>query len=407
MKHLISLIPGMALLLALWGGTEPASAALPPSANDSLPTDACATSDCKVYWPVLSLGCTTGSCDPGDFNASGIYVANQNDYCLNNSHGWSRLCPEAFVNTESGVYIALRDTRPSGINRWHAELSAFVNDESGTPQPVDLLSIGGSQTWLTLQYKRPEGSTVYTAQGPDLKAVSLHFTFTRPWAYPLPAQTYRYDLRLSPVEEPPADAGLPADLHRYTLTYRESGSDAAWTEHCKVGGVGVQSSFLVGREVDGVTAEVHPAPEVTTVSCETGAIDTCMAWRYSPWNTSTHDPESGEYLFRTCLQAKRAAYFVGLGDPKSYTKTGTKIFKRDQYGINSAPVDRLEAIWSPRGAVCLNPQNRRRRDICLPDAYLSQVPECKDEHLRWSEYGKLATGSELILVVEGLCRERR
>ena len=380
MKQLMSSMSCMALSLALWGGTVHASAPLVLGGVPNLPTSACETSDCKVYPFETSLKCTTGSCDPGDLNARGIYIGNQNDYCLENSHGWSRICPEAFVNTEDGVYVALRDTRPSLFPRWYGTLGARVEDESGIVLPVNLLSVSGDKNLLTIQYTKPPSTTVITAQGSALGALKLQLSFTRPAPFPLPLQTYQYELKLE-----------PAELPRYTLSYKEVGSSAGWKQHCNPGdGTANKVSFLVGKDIDGVTAEVHDAPEVTTMSCQTGAIDTCITWGYSPWNPQPDYLAASDYLFRTCLQAKRAAYFVGLGDMTSYTKSGTRILRRDQYGIYSEAISNVEAIWSPHGAVCLNPEHRRHGDLPVPAELLSQVPVCNPA--QWSRYGKLATG---------------
>jgi hypothetical protein len=87
-----------------------------------------------------------------------------------------------------------------------------------------------------------------------------------------------------------------------------------------------------------------------------------MAWGYTPWEPSTGvRDEVRDYVYRSCLQAKRAAYFVGKGDFRSYTETGTKIEKWDQYHSGEGkPVERIEALWSPHGAVCFNKENRRK-----------------------------------------------
>jgi hypothetical protein len=96
------------------------------------------------------------------------------------------------------------------------------------------------------------------------------------------------------------------------------------------------------------------------------------------------------------MQAKRAAYFGKDNDFASYTKNGTRINKRDQYGFGlrgtkAEDLPYLEAIWSPRGAECLNPENRRRRKtVNVPTGHT--LRRCDDPPPPgWSLEGKFAT----------------
>jgi hypothetical protein len=151
--------------------------------------------------------------------------------------------------------------------------------------------------------------------------------------------------------------------------------------------------------VDGLTALVTDAPEVTTLSCERGTISTCLAWGYTPWNPKARSDRAANYLFGSCLQAKRAAYFARYGDFSSYTKSGTSIFKRDPFGINAERMDHLEALWSPRGAECLDVANARReelRPLLTGRKRDTGLGDCTETRWEQSEFGRLATSPESV-----------
>ncbi|QRN99359.1 hypothetical protein JRI60_10210 [Archangium violaceum] len=142
--------------------------------------------------------------------------------------------------------------------------------------------------------------------------------------------------------------------------------------------------------MDALSAAVTLDADVTTLACRSGAIATCMLWGYKPWDSPSEQPgRVREDLFASCLHAKRAAYFVGQGDFASYTRNGTRILVRDAYGIQGkgARLEQLEAVWGPQGAVCLNPENRRRPEVDLPT--YPGVRPCTAAGLR---EGVLATG---------------
>jgi len=429
MKHsqLLSLMCWMTLLLATWGGAAHASASEPVPQLD-LPTDKCATrDDCKVIgpecpWPDgLSASCPTGTCDP-DGNARGIYIEIERSYCLKKDSPWLfDLCPEAFINrydssqNPTGVDLLLRDTTPGRLTD-RAALSASIVNASGEETPVQLLRVKGDKTRLAIEYAlpcepppcptppcpAPPCPTVLTAEGRDLEALRLRFSFTRARYRHAPTM-YQYEMKMTGPHgltlTSPRFPGAPTPKplkqpYRYTMAYRPVGSNAAWTPHCQQDDGTSQVSFLVGKYVSGVTAQVQDKPEMTTMSCVSGAIDSCIDWGYAPWSTKTISREASEYLFQACLQAKRAAYFVGRGDLTSYTVNGTKIFLRDSFGINKDVIGKLEAIWGPRGVECINPEYRRRRDICIREDLLAQVPLCRPEH--WNQKVRLATGPDSL-----------
>nr|WP_227027596.1 ADYC domain-containing protein [Corallococcus soli] len=182
---------------------------------------------------------------------------------------------------------------------------------------------------------------------------------------------------------------------RFRVLYRQVGT-RTWRRQCDAPeSADVASLFLPARQVDGLTAAVQGQDTAITLACETGAIGACLRWGYQPWDpTSFQDDRDRASVYGACLQAKRAAYFIGLGDLQSYTVGGTEFLRRDAHGFGARSNDRLdelefvEALWSPRGAECLNPMNRRR-DLPLPRGL--QLPVCGSTP-KWSPRGTFATG---------------
>lgn len=362
-------------------------------AAEPLPIDFCRTHECRIDSTIAQLipTCQSGTCDPGSLNGKGIYIANERHYCFVDASGEPRFCPEAFINRPmlnrpAAVALRLRDfSLPK--QTYEPLLSATLALPTGEI-PITLLGISGTQTQLSVTYGNPADGTVHTARGTDLGPLRLRFPVDSN------AGTLEYELRLDPLAPNPRH---PKELHRYALFYRLTAAGPEWRSHCMDDGVARPVTFLGGKRIDGLTAAVTDEQGETTVSCETGAIEACLAWGYTPWNTRTGNPAASEYLYRSCLQAKRAAYFVGLGDFKSYTKNGTRILRRDAFGINTERIDGLEALWSPQGAECLNVEHLRLKDApddeparIFPGHLQAQVPPCPPA--QWSRHGRLATG---------------
>ncbi len=321
--------------------------------------------------------CPAGNCDPGGSgNAKGIYTAEGGNYCFI-AVGDKFFCPETFTNTSTGVVLDMRRL-DSPLTVLQTPVTGKL--EANPNQLVDVLAITSDRTELAIRYRlkpvlgKPLPAE-QVAKGEDLKKLILHLGALAKGsgdASPLVG----YDLKF--VKEP----GVTNGVHRYKLSYQELslGAPKDWIPHCKEDGANT-ISFLQERKVNGLTASVKRDPNVTSMGCEKGSIVTCLDWGYTPWNASGGWDDQREYVFRSCLQAKRAAYFVGNGNYQSYTKPGTKIIKWDQYasgGDKPTPEElaklapHIEALWSPRGAVCFNPQNRRRTE---PEVWPGQDPK--------------------------------
>ncbi|WP_152622353.1 ADYC domain-containing protein [Archangium violaceum] len=297
--------------------------------------------------------CPTGNCDPGgNGNAKGLYTAEGGNYCF--MVGDTKyFCPEAFVHRPKGLMLSVRYLNGVfGVVEFPVE-ARLASDSS----PVYMLAVEGDRTQLTLKYR--QNGVEHTLTGADVSKVILSLK-SMPMGHGDATQLISYDMRfVTEQKEKTAQDGV----YRYRLNYREvRPGNNTWLRHC-AGDDETVVSFLPGQRVSGATGYVKDDATVVTMGCEQGSIVTCLAWGYTPWDPATGlRDETRDYVYQSCLQAKRAAYFVGKGDWRSYTKRNTKIFRRDQYGF-ARPQDSfedVEALWSPLGAVCLNTKNRRR-----------------------------------------------
>ena len=318
--------------------------------------------------------CPTGSpiCDP-EGNGRGVYAADEQGHCLRNDDGQTLFCPEGFVNTPAGVRLRLRGARDADFV-YDAPVKAWRVDGAGPEREVSLRRLDAERSKLAIAYTevaRPE--TYELASGAGLAALRREFSVEAP-AEVGGTKAYAYALKLQPLEERPAAGGV----WQYRVFYQQktaAASGTAWRAHCASGGVQAPASFLGGASVNGQTGRVSETSEATAMSCQSGAVATCLAWGYAPWaeqEASGVAERSG--LFAACVHAKRAAYLAEVGDPTSFTQNGTRIIRGDTLGINPYPLERLEALWGPNGALCVNRENLRRPE--LRDALPDMLPPC-------------------------------
>ena len=126
-----------------------------------------------------------------------------------------------------------------------------------------------------------------------------------------------------------------------------------------------------------------------------------MVWGYRPWEADPSHADQANYLYGSCLQAKRAAYFADFGDYKSYTVAGTPLSVQDIDGImNAGSMPGVEAIWSPTGAVCFSPSYRRGPGPggtpLPPLPGVIPVPPCDAELHKAAQDGKLQYHLSLV-----------
>jgi ADYC domain len=339
---------------------------------------------------------TIGDRPPGGSNGLGVFIAgaSNGNYCFGNHDGQPDICPEGFYNYKSSVYLYYRDAKTPQAQYPFTKVNASVFNPFAGWLPVELLAVRSEATELFIDY-RLDGQVV-TASGEGLPWVKLEVGSPK---YP----TYTYDIVMAPSTRPlPPGSSPPVSsrplsdwLRRYEVAYRlrTTGSVGAWKSHCTLGSTVRPVSFAGSTYVDGLLGQFVPHPDFVTMSCETGAIDSCMAWGYRPWEASSTEPT----LFAACLPAKRASYFLGphggVLNPVSYTLNGTPLAIEDVKDINPDPLERLEAVWGPHGAVCLNRKNLRLDELIHAPAFVvpPDVPECP-EGKKWQSLGVLATG---------------
>ncbi len=337
--------------------------------------------------------CPVGSpnCDP-DVNGTGVYIAEYSMHCLPTPTPGVRLCPETFINGPNGG-VSLR-LYPNKGTYGPIDLPITATFETAGFGPMvgeRLKSITTEQGRLVVKYTKLNMTTTPLpgqTPTPTPTPVPGPIVTPQPTASPLvvtdaqlpylklnvtvdiapSTASFSYQLSFTPVGEVLADGPEPrAVIKRFhTLYQMAQGGSTNWTEAkivCANIDGKVATSFLGGYQVNNKSAKVTANANAVTMSCETGAIDTCMKWGYAPWAGEGGDKRAA--LFGACLQAKRAAYFVGKGEYGSYTKSGTPILLKDAFGVHRAEINTasLEASWSVNGAKCFTWANRRRPDM--------------------------------------------
>jgi ADYC domain-containing protein len=352
---------------------------------------ACKDAECeRQCFLQRMIDCPT--CPPPPPNGRGLYIitANDSNYCFVDKNA-RPFCPDGFLNYGGGVYLRMRDAgAPSyGKEIYHlpVSLELTTKDDKYPAQEAELLRVDSEQTWLSVRYRLKGDVKAHKAQGAGLSALRFRLP-------PFANNAYHFEFKVEAVpaeyNRPDDSPDTPAWLQRYAVSYRTADlAPDLWQPQCTVGGIHPPSSFVAGPAVDALTGLVKQQ-DVVTMSCRTGAIDTCMAWGYTPWAEGAG--ADAPYLFATCLQAKRAAYFVSKGDYNSYTVNRTHIDKRDVFGIAGplAGLTRLEAAWTPNGAACLNWENLRVPGLGDRLNHEGDVQPCVGD---WKEDGPLATGA--------------
>lgn len=116
-----------------------------------------------------------------------------------------------------------------------------------------------------------------------------------------------------------------------------------------------------------------------TVTCELGAIASCMSWGYRPWDTRAHNGNtvSLRSWHAACVNMKTANY---CGDGVAWTRYGTPIYVHDPLAppVMSESLARLEAFWDDHGALCVNDGNRRVASLpWASSSCYAAMPSCE------------------------------
>jgi hypothetical protein len=119
---------------------------------------------------------------------------------------------------------------------------------------------------------------------------------------------------------------------------------------------------------------VRGGPGAFSFACTAGAQGKCLRFGYLPW-ASAPNGESMAPHHAACVRMVRADY---CGDGTPHTGVPIQMFDRaGVHGRPSAGYGAFEAVWSPRGAVCV--ARARRPEFPLADVVrqcprLARVP---------------------------------
>jgi hypothetical protein len=283
--------------------------------------------------------CPIGTCT-NPKNGQGIYIAEGSSYCIYFAPERNYFCPEHFSNLTNGT-VMLRGqsvNAAQGFPNPPAQQGFVAGGRLGT-KAVQVIRVDTDASALAVTIVDSNGDRKRLT-GDDVKDLRLEF----------PANAPQFTLRFQPVA-PENQVSL------YGVEY-SLGQTNTWLPYC-ADGVGL-ASFLPQKNVHSVSAKIGFEPEDTTMACRSGAITTCAVWGYKPWEAKDKEQQQQlDFIYGSCLQAKRAAYFVQSGDFKSYTVSGTTIAVQDKYQILNSLMPGVEAVWTPEGASCFSPQFRR------------------------------------------------
>jgi hypothetical protein len=298
--------------------------------------------------------CPTGNCGDPTSNGKGLFIDEHSSYCIPFSPA-RFFCPEVFTNIPGGGVELI------GPDTGSVETKRILMMGHWKGIPVQVVSISADSLGVVVTVNT--GYKVRQLTGAALADLVLTSTQGE---IPL---TLRINFSHSENS-----VGL------YQVEYSLD-SSISWQSYC-ADGTGT-AAFLPLRSVHNVTGKMTASPSAVTMACRTGAIATCIVWGYKPWEAAPGNEARADFLYGSCLQAKRAAYFVKYGDFNSYTVPGTPLALQDKDSVMNALMPGAEALWSPNGAACLSPQFRRipppgsRPMPTLPAAI--PVPACDQE----------------------------
>ena len=285
--------------------------------------------------------CPTGLCsDPS--NTSGIYVAEASGYCFPAGGRGILFCPQGFRNEAGGAFLT--GQRRISPHVWPDPPDNVALRVLGTYRgvPVDVKAVKADTKSGSLAAQVVWGTEDLWIEGDQVLDLQLRFN----------SQDFVFNLRFTSRAE-------ENKIWVHEIEYEIPTSPAVWKNYCQDGSG--KAAFLPEKVVHSISAKADVDERSTTMACVSGAIGGCMAWGYRPWEADPSNADQANYLYGSCLQAKRAAYFTDYGDYKSYTIAGTALSVQDIDGIMNAssPMAGVEAIWSPSGAVCFSPSYRR------------------------------------------------
>jgi hypothetical protein len=289
----------------------------------------------------MDRDCPSGSCsDPS--NTNGIYVAEGAGYCIPGPNRGTYFCPQGFQNEAGEAYLT--GQRLLSANVWPDPPDIISLRAVGMykDQSVEVKGLMADPNTGELVADVALGTEQRILTGDELLELSLRFD----------SEEFAFNLKFS-------SRANENNLWVYQVEYQVPLLSPSWTAYCQDGSG--KAALLPGRTVHSLSAKMDVDESATTMACVSGAIGGCMSWGYRPWEAGPSQADQANYLYGSCMQAKRAAYFTDFGDYKSYTIKGTPLSVQDIDGIMNAgsPMPGVEALWSPQGAICLSPTYRR------------------------------------------------
>lgn len=341
---------------------------------------------------------TTGCKDP---NGTGVYTAEGGSAGI----GDLRLMITHFVNdgrvTFHGRYF------DAGQKQW-AQLPAPGLAYGAVYRGKSLSVVGVSETSTAVQWQLfdretrtvvlapepgtpPTGLTVYVQVGlpqalsgtagdpPSTAGPPLRDANGLPLLAPAPTSAPLGTIRYYALDFTPVVSGAPErtpPLTTYQLSWRDTRTGAPPVPYCADAQGGADTVvFQQGIDVDPVNGRVAATATtagLVTLSCSLGAPAKVYGWGYR------YEPRALFY-FAAAIQMKRASY---CGDEGHYTVAGTEIHIFDDQGIHpigfklADKITAVEASWTPDGATCMTPGNRRHVEMPFAGCPKRVLPPC-------------------------------
>ncbi len=153
------------------------------------------------------------------------------------------------------------------------------------------------------------------------------------------------------------------------------------TSLCKgSGGADERVVFQQGYYWDPDTFAKSVDPLAITITCEEGAIAEGLARGYSPWSTAIVGDGSAAVMgdWQQSFIRMKTADYCGSGDPFTFHGTKYLISAPLEKVRDNDPIGKLEAIWGPDGAFCVNKTapNDYRRHPELALGCAAAIPDC-------------------------------
>lgn len=271
-----------------------------------------------------------------------------------------------FLQRADGSYLA-RGWYSIDLALLPADAPITGAELNGTAANIEAIRTSGTQ--LSIDLRNSQGG-LQTLKDSGLVGLTLVLRVPDPLG--LTRRTYR--LRFTSAESVDSQFG---DVYGYRLEYLIAGSLLpSWSSYCKgPNGEPQRSIFYQGAHWNPLNGARTDGSNLLTLTCESGSVAQCMRWGYRPWASATGSGGQEVSLVdyhQACIHMKRASY---CGDSRANTMDGTLISIQDPLtpAINTGSLDKIEALWTPSGAACLN---QRRHPEMLFLGCASPLPTC-------------------------------